>query len=495
MVRYIPTFILLVAMTIFNFSIASGQESSLWSQARRIPGYEVDSWPPILVVDKNNAVHAFSYQWLDDSGGTRVRAIHYNKWDSNQGWTVPIDILLSPLKSDARLLDVSLDDIGNFHLIFWGGDNTEANIYYSSAPIKEAGNAGAWSNPVLIAQNVQDPENGVFYSLDENTFVTVFSGKSQGNGLYISTSDNRGLTWTDPSLVYNVSDLENFVNELSIYEGETGHFHMVWNEVNKGGQGRGIYYSMTGIDQLKWSTPIKIAEAESGYGTNTPAIFEYQDRVMAFYNLDGKIWQRVSQDGINWSIPARLFSRHVGVNGSISLVIDHSDTLHILFGQRITGAPDIHGMWHSSYDGFGWSEPEPIVSGPAITDMEGEKGFDPFEARAVISQDNFLLVTWRTDPGMHGNGVWYSYTNLGMMYPSTSTSKTEVSEVETTIATASSTIDSQPVREVVPISAGDYDDTSPTSSSNPISTILIGVVPVVILLVFICITLFWVKRL
>jgi hypothetical protein len=40
--------------------------------------------------------------------------------------------------------------------------------------------------------------------------------------------------------------------------------------------------------------------------------------------------------------------------------------------------------------------------------QEGDKAFDPFEARAVVSQGNVLLVTWRSDPGLMGNGVWYS---------------------------------------------------------------------------------------
>jgi hypothetical protein len=69
-------------------------------------------------------------------------------------------------------------------------------------------------------------------------------------------------------------------------------------------------------------------------------------------------------------------------------------------------------MWHSVWEGEKWSEPEAIVSGPAVADQEGETAFDPFEARGVVSQGNVLLVTWRSDPGLKGNGVWYSYKSL-----------------------------------------------------------------------------------
>lgn len=490
---------LLFFLIFFSFtplSRALSQAVSPWLPAQRIPGYEAETWPPLLLADGNKTVHAFSYQWLDDSGGVGGRAIHYNKWVSDQGWTAPIDILLSPLKFDARLLDVYLDNSGTVHLIFWAGDNTEANIYYSSAQIEDAGDAKAWSIPNLVAMNVQDPENGVIFSPDQNNLVVVFSGKSQGNGLYMSVSEDRGLTWSEPSLIFNTRDLDNFVNELKKFVSNTGIVHLIWNEVNEGGQGRNIFYSSTEIQDLGWSNPVKIAEAESGYGTNTPAIIEYSGQRIAFYNLGGTIYQRTSNDGVTWTAPAKLFSRHVGVNGSLSLVVDQNDQLHILFGQRITGAPDIHGIWHSIYDGTVWSEPEPVVSGPQVTDMEGDKAFDPFEARATVSQDNVLLVTWRMDPGMKGNGVWYSYKNLGQSEsPALSPEASAVPEVNSG-ATLTSTESLQSTQQAGSLFVdGPADVGSPSSISNPISTVLIGIIPVVVLLaLFLIVPFVWLKR-
>jgi hypothetical protein len=64
----------------------------------------------------------------------------------------------------------------------------------------------------------------------------------------------------------------------------------------------------------------------------------------------------------------------------------------------------------------GWTavglEPEAVVKGPSASDPIGDKSFDPFAASAVISQGNVILVTWRTDPGLNANGVWYSYKVL-----------------------------------------------------------------------------------
>jgi hypothetical protein len=122
--------------------------------------------------------------------------------------------------------------------------------------------------------------------------------------------------------------------------------------------------------------------------------------------------QRSGDDGITWDAPSIIFPRHVGVNGEMSLVVDSNNELHLFFGQRITGSPDIHGMWHSMLTNNRWTEPEAIVKGPRVRDLVDRKGFDPNYARAVVSQGNVILVTWMTDPAAGFNGVWYSYKRI-----------------------------------------------------------------------------------
>jgi hypothetical protein len=71
-------------------------------------------------------------------------------------------------------------------------------------------------------------------------------------------------------------------------------------------------------------------------------------------------------------------------------------------------------MWHSTWRDNRWIEPDAVVKGLAVADPVGNTSFDPFEARAIVSQGNVILVTWRTDPGSSKkpNGIWYSYTSL-----------------------------------------------------------------------------------
>jgi hypothetical protein len=472
------------------------QQEADWATPQRIPNYEIDTWPPVLIGDQNGTVHAFSSQWLASEGGVGVRAIVYNHWALTRGWTAPVDILLSPIRNDARLLDVFLDQTGRAHLVFWGGDGTEARIYYASAAIAEAGRAGAWSGPTMVAEYARDPEAGVIYADDHGAFTILFSGRQAGNGLYMVRSEDGGHTWSKPELIFNTNDRSNFVQILKIARSASGAVHAIWNEATPAGEGRGIFYSKKSTNDTEWSAPIQLSLAEAGYGTNTPAIVVYQDRVLAFFNLASIIWQRSSTDGTNWTLPTQVFARHVGVNGSIAFVTDANDTLHMFFAQRISGPPDIHGMWHSVFGGVTWSEPEAIVSGPQVADHQGNTAFDPFEARAVLSHDNVLLVTWRNDPGLQGNGVWYSYQRLAAPEMSAATPPTALPATRSTTG-ATATPSETPMMALTSNATPQPGVEVPTGSSaasNPARAAFMGILPVLVVIAIVLIRTFVVQR-
>jgi hypothetical protein len=381
-----------------------------WSTPRIMPGFDLTSWPPILVADQNRTVHAFSSQWVG-GGGATYKAIVYNQWSLARGWTNPVDIILSPSK-EARITDAHLDNDGTFHVVFWGGDNTAADIYYSRARIGDVNEASAWEPPVIIAEQAGDPEGAVLVENAQGDLLLVYHGRIYGNGVYVMKSQDGGGTWSGPIQVFSAKTNAPLIYNITVLKSESGWLHAVWNVFSTSGQGRGIYYARS-RDGSDWSDPILLAEASEGLGTQTPTLVEYQNSLFALYNLPPKIRMRRSlDDGLTWSDLATLFPRHIGVNGSLSAVVDGGDTLHLFFGQRIPGAPDIHGMWHSMWTHNRWTEPDTLIKGPQVTDSVGFRSFDPFEARAVVSQGNVILATWRTDPGMKGNGVWYSYKVL-----------------------------------------------------------------------------------
>lgn len=388
------------------------QQTLSWSVPRTIPGYQLNAITPLLVADQNQTVYAFSSQMINNGFGGEVRVIIYNQWTLEDGWTAPVDIILSPIK-EARLTDVQLDSKGVFHLIFWGGDNTDANIYYSTASVFHANNANGWSKPIIIGRNAGDPENAVMI-IDErgDALYVLYNGRQVGNGLYMVRSDIKGQDWSGAFPIFLTSIDKPNIDELHFLMDSTGKMHAVWGTYNASAQGRGIYYARSD-DGEAWSDPILLADALDGLGTQRPTFIEYNKSLVVVYNLSLKVMMRRSFDfGLSWENPSILFPRHTGLNGSMSLVEDSNNTLYLFFGQRVSGEPDIHGMWYSTFENIYWMEPRAIIKGPQIRDLSGMQGFDPGFARAVVSQGNVILVTWKTDPTSKPNGVWYSFTKV-----------------------------------------------------------------------------------
>lgn len=378
-----------------------------WVTPQRIPGYDDDSLDPVLV-KSNQEIHAFNTKVF---GETRV--IIYSQWTLNRGWTTPNDILISPLLGQLDVLDVYLDTDGIFHLIYYAGDDTLANIYYSQASIWTAGMATAWSKPVIIGEKAITPFEGQITRDAAGNLIVLYSGNYDGNGIYAISSADNGRTWsTEPVSVLLTFNDEHRPYSLKMVMDEDKRLHAVWSVVDINGEGQAVYYANREADNLQWSRPFTIATGV-GLGSDTPALAAYRGNLFVIYHNDFPTtrWMRRSLDmGRTWQDPVRLF-QHVGSNGPASLVVDSNDRLHMFFGNR-RGDPAIHGMWTTTWLGSRWEEPIAVVSGSRISDDVGGRGFDPSFANAAILQGNLLFLSWRTDPGAGTNGIWFTYNML-----------------------------------------------------------------------------------
>lgn len=407
--------ILVVGIMVIAVPI-SAQEGNRWSAQKTIPGYHPETETPILIADQNGTVHTFASQTLAEFDGQPLIGVTYNKWASGTGWTMPVDILLSPLKTEARLLDVFLDKSGMMHVIFFGGDNTGANIYYSNAPAVTAGQASAWSKPKVVGSFAHNPENGGIATDGDGNLVVVYSGNRLGTGWYIATSSDNGTTWSEDDLFFPVYDrkLSPFYFQKDL--GDSGSLHAVWSIQDKNNHGQSVYYANLDFETMQWDNLVLLAEqTEAGnLGTMAPIIIDHDGSLFVMYyqgSTNHQYFLKSDDGGRNWSDAIAPFP-HVGLNGPGHFVVDSNDELHLFWGQRIAGVPDIHGMWHTTWQESGWSKPEAIVSGPRVSDLEGFQAFDPVTPDAAISRGNEVLVTWQSDYGLRGNGVWYSTTVL-----------------------------------------------------------------------------------
>jgi len=411
--RALAIFLLTGFLIGYPDSVAS-QGQGEWSPAARIPDYSDTVLPPYLVADPAGNVHALTSDWVGEEEEDPVLAVVYRRWSPQEGWTSPVDVLLSPL-GQARVQGAFLDTQGLLHLIFWGGVDVDASIYHSKAFAGSADRAQAWSPPQPIGPLALVPDAADIVGDGRDRLVVVYSGNVDGIGasLYVVTSDDGGDTWSEPEAIFTTYSTEQRIFTIDLFWGPRGTVHAVWDVVDARGRQIGGYYAR--LDGTgNWSDPFPLDESR-GHGVANPAVIETEDDgIIVIYNngVEGAVapvmWMRRSLDrGLTWSSPVQAAPSHRGRNGVVSLVVDSAGQIHWLFGQRIGGEPAVHGMWYSAWWGSQWSPPMPVISGPPRPD------FDPYDARAVVLQGNILLATWRTDPGREvKNGVWYSFRIL-----------------------------------------------------------------------------------
>lgn len=471
--KLVVGFLLLLLGTVVQIAVAQSSTNQ-WTEPQAVWGYEDEAEPPFLVADQARTVHALNSRQIDLGID-----ITYRRWTLDHGWTVPVDVILSPEKDIARLRGVVLDDEGYLHLVFYGGDELGASIYYTYAPDALADRATAWATPQLIGDQAGPVSDAAFVGDGKGALFVVYTGSAEGMGTYVTYSLDGGLTWSETTQIHQATEFI-FPTHYSLALDDAGRLHIVWAEANLAGNGETLYYVRSDENQLTWTEPFVLAQLqEGGYEVDWPSLVYHQDELLLVYqdSSPARKWMRRSLDsGASWFEPEALFAGFIGEYGHVSFAKDSTDNLHMLLGNR-TGSPAVHGLWHALWQNGHWSDLQPVVSGFRVVSLPGEDGFDPNRPRAVISQGNLLLVTWQTDPGAGLNGIFYSSAQLNTPeLPVISFDEIAPTPILQPASAEASPELSVPTPQPTPIFSGSH--TPPAVNSSPLSSLLFGLIAV-----------------
>jgi len=262
--------------------IASAQENIAWEPVRIIPGFSAEVLTPYLVADQNRMVHAFVSDWVGEDGS--IKAVLYSQWRRDQGWSLPVDVILSP-HHQARVKGAFLDPEGRMHVVFFGGEDNNAEIYYSQAPAVNADQAQAWSEPVIVGQFAITPDEAAIAGDDKGNLHIVFGAKADGNSLLSVHSSDGGQTWSEPLPVFLTLSDALWPSHLQIYVDANANLHAVWALGDFTGNSVAVYYAKLDAGTADWTEPIVLAPAINGEA-DTPSIIEYNDELFVIYHND-----------------------------------------------------------------------------------------------------------------------------------------------------------------------------------------------------------------
>ena len=483
----------LLFMTL-HVSPTQAQGTTFWSEQERIPEYlDATEEPPYIIADMNRTVHAFNSQPLNLGDPEAPNAVFYRQWTPENGWTYPNDILFDTNGDSLNVLGATADQSGRVHLILL----KNGSVYYTQNYLADAGNAVAWPEPFFIAGNISGfgPGNEIVSTIatspDGNEILVVLAGRENGNGLYFTSSSDGGSTWSDPYPVYLTGDQSVVVTDPKLYAGEAGLFHAVWATFLEDGNGGPGYYANFDPETKSWSEPMDL----DAPGIRTPSVIETQgDVIVSYYhhNVNGNWWRKSIDGGNTWTLPEQISPQHVGTNGQVSFAVDSNKVLHAFFGERIDDRN--HGMWHATFTGATWENLEAVVRGPQRREGTGGNGFDPRSARAVILNGNTVLATWGTDGFAGTNGAWYSFKHLNA--PELPQVRLESPTPIPRAASTSTAVEPTPTADPQSTaeSVSSLFEDSPEFRQNPQTSIFLGVIPALLLVVGMIVMYYMVMR-
>jgi len=465
----------LLLLSIFISGMFPGQITNQWSNPEQVPNYQDTSRAPLLVADRENNIHVFNYESIS----TSQNAIIYRRWNPEDGWTPPVDILLVGLGGGPQTLQgVALDEQQTIHIIFYIGTDESGDMYYSHAPAANAKDSNAWAKPFVIGKKA-GPLPFANLIIDNGKNLTVFyDSELEGNGLYMVRSEDYGKDWSAPLALFKVSQEKRWPAAIRSTADSKGTIHVVWSLVSDLGVGEEIHYARLNSQFNEFEKDTIIAKREGmDYSATWPEIISDGDKLILLFqdSFPATRFMSISQDGGDtWSFPVQPFP-YIGEYEFTSMTKDSNGVIHLVLGNRI-GNPEIHGMWYSKWLGNRWSALEPISSGPNTST------YDPSAPQSVILQGNILFAAWWNNVQRDKlTGAWYSYKLLDSpqlsITPNQLPTSTSTKYVE---ANANKTQEPVPIKTVEPVKTN-FDGKK--TSYLPASAIMLGFIPAVALII------------
>jgi hypothetical protein len=411
----------------------------VWSEPVLLSTNTVFSWFADITADRYGNLHVVwdSLMQRDQAAENglpqMVIPIMYMRWDGRK-WSVPNDIVAPldlPIGQIYRVAAAAGPNSDQVYIIF----NVDG-AQYSVAPVASATTAAAWSPRSFITRNgtavymsdvavdAQGRVHAIWDQLERLDDPNVpEKDRSYVSDLFYSRSED-GLIWTNP---INLSNTPKGVTREQIEIDPAGTIWVSWDEgwdrlTEAGKQENGlVVYSKDGGQT--WSDPINF-DKPNKYNAQTALASDGKGHVLM-------VWRSVDKNSpyFSWSSDAgKTWTPAAEIPGiftrgwewtrfdAYDLVADSAGNMHFIMVGRKTireglgGEGESDGLYHLTWDGEGWSEPERIFAASNTAHPEYPK--------ATIGLGNQLHVVWFVrDQEFTENAkfkIWYSRRRLAV---------------------------------------------------------------------------------
>lgn len=376
---------------------AHALNEGVWTEPVNLSNTPTTSVSPDITADASGAVHVVWGEDVDESTGNSD-VIYYTRWDGTS-WTQPVDVLMSPegFGSVAGTPAIAASADGYLHLVWTGGWGD--TIYYSSAWAGDAGRASAWSKPIQLNSEAEQPGDPKI-AIDDQAVLHViyYALEGEDQGIYHVRSEDGGRTWSRPNYVPDSRlGADRLLGDTRLAASPGGIVHVVWmwTTAEEVFPPKGVFYARSADGGNSWSEPAAMAEGPFRY----PNVATIGERIV-HVTWSGTLTQRFqfhrwsADGGLTWTDPTPIPGLG-GFSGYGGLAADSEGILHFAMPTLDTN--------YTTWNGQSWSVVEPIVRrDPTITQQNAR------DAAIAVTEGNLIHVVVM-NPVPIGNEQGYQF--------------------------------------------------------------------------------------
>jgi hypothetical protein len=336
--------------SLYLLGCGQGNAQDIWLVSGRLPdsspevGSAVERWQlplpvtgqgsqphqPVLLAGGDGFLHAL---WLEQETGlaaSHEQIIRYAYWDGND-WSRAAPIVEGNV--DRITAAVSQN---NRLLLVWR-DREQGTLWFKQVELAQAAFPAQWSPPRELVSNETAVSHPELMVADNNeVYLTYALTLNEGRGIYLQRSDDGGLNWSGPILVFDAAAANySMVDAPRITKTADGALHLMWSrhDLLQGSRPIAYYYAQS-VDQGEtWpAEPIQVVAGSVARGEVIANPFGNQLlRLWQEINEDrAVVWYQYSENaGRNWTQAALLPSLE-DLSGDLTVLVDPIGRIHLL---------------------------------------------------------------------------------------------------------------------------------------------------------------------
>ena len=385
--------------------------------------------------------------------------------------SAPIDVLALSDPLAIRLSATLTEPDSTLHVI-WQNSYIKGDVFYSSAPLAEAGDPRAWDTPRLVVS--QADSAGILADNSGSLHLVYGASDADGysNSLYHVRSDDGGLTWSEPSLIYEArTAVPSTIGGARGVRCSGSHARRDHHSIARIWRVLGAWLpSLAGWRANVATIPCIATQSEATPNVSVIAPWVFgADEIHLTYHDPRRMHMWSNDGGTTWSNPIQIIELGAGFGGANFLAKDSAGVLRAATGVA-------NGVYVSTFDGSRWLAPERIEN----------RSMDPHGQQLVVCQGNQLHVVY-DDRVVADTTVWYSHKQVDAPHIEqspipTPVARTTPSQYRREAQQVSPTAEPTAIGEPTPVLT---QATPPAASGSALMPVLISTTLVV---VFICVS-------